>query len=151
VDAGAFEWLEEEEAMLGHPHDPFKRIDVLPSSRHVQVEVGGVVLADTTRAMMLLETYLPVRWYIPREDVRLDLLTPTHTDTICAYKGHASYWSFEPAGDAGRDLAWTYADPLYDALRVRDLIAFYSERSDVTVDGVRMERPETFWSRPTSA
>jgi uncharacterized protein (DUF427 family) len=150
VDFGAFEWLEEEEPVIGHPHDPFKRIDVLPSSRHIQVTLDGVVLADTKRPMMLLETYLPVRWYIPRDDVRLDLLTPSSTDTICAYKGHASYWSYEPAGDPGKDLAWTYVDPLHDALRVKDLVCFYSERSDLTVDGEPVERPQTFWSRPTS-
>ena len=86
-----FEWWEEDEPVVGHPHDPFKRIDVLRSSRHVRVEVGGVTVAESSRTMMLIETGLPVRWYLPRADVRMDLLTPSESHTVCAYKGVASY------------------------------------------------------------
>lgn len=85
-----FEWLEEDEPVMGHPHDPCKRMDVLRSSRHVRVEVGGVTVADSSRPMMLIETALPVRWYLPRQDVRMELLTSSENHTVCAYKGVAS-------------------------------------------------------------
>jgi uncharacterized protein (DUF427 family) len=125
-----FEWLEEDEPVMGHPHDPFKRIDVLRSSRHVRVEVNGVVLAESSRPMMLIETSLPVRWYLPSPDVRMDLLTPSEKHTVCAYKGVASYVS----ADEAPDVAWFYPDPLQEALRVKDLICFWRP-AQVYVDG----------------
>jgi uncharacterized protein (DUF427 family) len=135
VDFDPFEWLEEEQPVISHPHDPWKRIDILPSSRHVRVELDGVVLAESDRAVALYETSLPTRWYLPREDVRLDLLEPSQHHSTCAYKGVAGYLS--AAGEAGRDVAWYYPDPLHEALPVRDLVAFYSERTVTTVDGER--------------
>jgi len=125
-----FTWLEEDEPVIGHPHDPFKRIDVLRSSRHVLVQVDGTTLAESSRSMMLIETGLPVRWYLPPEDVRMDLLTPSETHTVCAYKGVASYLNAERAPD----VAWFYPDPLHDALRVRDMVCFWRPGS-VLVDG----------------
>ncbi|MDQ1536605.1 MAG: hypothetical protein QOE58_998 [Actinomycetota bacterium] len=148
LEFGAFTWLEEDEEAVGHPHDPFKRIDTLHSSRHVVVALDGTVLADTTRAVALLETNLPTRWYIPQEDVRMELLEPSSHRTTCAYKGHASYYSVVGAGDAGRDIAWTYPEPLHDGERVRDLVCFFSERTDLSVDGVELDRPVTPWSSP---
>jgi uncharacterized protein (DUF427 family) len=147
LDFGAFGWLEEEEPVLGHPHDPFKRIDILAGSRHVTVSLDDLTLADSTRPVALFETKLPVRWYLPREDVRLDLLEESDTRTSCAYKGHATHYSLAGAGDRGRDLAWSYLDPLHEAAPVRDLVAFYSERCDVAVDD-QAERPVTLWSPP---
>jgi uncharacterized protein (DUF427 family) len=125
-----FEWLEEDEPVMGHPRDPFKRIDVLRSDRQVRVELDGVVLAESSRARMLIETSLPVRWYLPREDVRMDLLTPSDHHTTCAYKGVASYLSAEGAPE----VAWFYPDPLHDALPVRDLVSFWRPAA-VLVDG----------------
>ena len=148
LDFGAFTWLEEDEEVVGHPHDPFKRIDTLRSSRHLVVAFDGAVLADTTRAVALVETYLPTRWYIPRDDVRMALLGPSRHRTTCAYKGHAAYYSVLGAGEAGRDIAWMYPAPLHDAERVRDLVCFFSERTDLSVDGVHVERPVTPWSSP---
>ncbi len=129
-----FEWLEEDESVMGHPHDPFKRIDVLRSERQVRVEVDGTTVAESSRPMMLIETWLPVRWYLPREDVRTDLLTPSGTRTICAYKGIASYLS----ADGVPDVAWFYPDPLHDALPVKDLLCFWRP-AKVYVDGVAQD------------
>ncbi len=148
LDFAPFAWVEEDEPAVGHPHDPFKRIDTLRSTRHVVVGLDGVVLADSSRPVALLETHLPLRWYLPRADVRMDLLEPSAHRTTCAYKGHASYFSVAGAAGAGRDVAWTYPDPLLDALPVRDLVCFFAERTDLTVDGVAVPRPVTPWSRP---
>lgn len=125
-----FQWVEEDEPVMGHPHDPFKRIEVLRSDRHVRVEIGGVIVAESSRPMMLIETALPVRWYLPREDIRMDLLSPSPSHTVCAYKGVASYLS----ADGAPDVAWSYPDPLHDALKVRDLVCFWRPAT-VQVDG----------------
>jgi uncharacterized protein (DUF427 family) len=92
--------------------------------------------------MMLIETALPVRWYLPREDIRMDLLSPSHHHTVCAYKGVASYLSLHDDPGA-RNLAWTYPDPLHDAEQVRDLVCFYNEWTDLEVDGTAVPRPVT--------
>jgi uncharacterized protein (DUF427 family) len=139
-------WMEEDEPIVSHPRDPFHRVDTMRSSRHVVVELGGEVLADTRRAVLLFETSLPMRAYVPRDDVRMELLVPTGSATRCAYKGEARYWSVEGAGEAGEDICWSYEAPLRDAAQVQDLIAFYGERTDVTIDGERQERPNTPWS-----
>ena len=135
------EWLEEDQPQLGHPPDVFHRIDVRPTSRHVRVSIRGRVVAETTRARALFETGLPVRWYIPREDVVADL-EPSDHRTVCAYKGYATH--FDVAGE--RAIAWSYADPLQDGEPIRDLIAFYDERVEVEIDGQSQEPPDTQWS-----
>jgi uncharacterized protein (DUF427 family) len=137
------EWLAEDERLLGHPRDPYSRIDVYPTSRPVRVLLDGKVLADSVRAKALFETGLPTRWYLPPEDVRVDLLESSSTVTRCAYKGLASHYN--AAGH--ENVAWTYPDPQHDAEPVRGLIAFYNERVDVEVDGTVDDRPDTQWSR----
>jgi uncharacterized protein (DUF427 family) len=109
----------------------------------VVVEVDGQAVADTRRAVMLLETSLPPRWYIPREDVRMDLLTPSDSHTVCAYKGQASYWSYRDV----EDIVWTYEDPRHEAEPVKDLLSFYAEFADYVIDGERQAHPVTEWSR----
>ena len=137
------EWFEEEERIVGHPRDPFKRIDIRSSSRHVRIEVDGQVLAESVRPMLLFETGLPTRYYLAREDVRMDLLRPTSTCTWCAYKGEASYWSLDLDDQTLEDLVWTYETPLSDAGAVINRVAFFNERVDVVVDGARSHRPTT--------
>ena len=143
-----FDWFEEDTPMTGHPHDPFKRIDVLPSGRHVVVSLDGTTLADSTRAIALYETHIPTRWYIPRDDVRMDLLEPSESSSLCAYKGQAWYFSVRDGGKDAVDLAWTYTDPLPEVAIVKDHLCFYIERSDLNVDGVDVPRPWTPWSSP---
>jgi uncharacterized protein (DUF427 family) len=135
-------WLEEDEEIVGHPRDPFHRIDTRESSRHVVVSLDGEVVAESRKPTLLFETGLPVRYYLPREDVRLDLLGASDERTTCAYKGHASYFGT----DAHPDIAWTYLEPLRDAEQIRGLVAFFNERADITVDGEPQERPATQWS-----
>jgi len=138
-------WLEEDEEIAGHPRDPFHRVDVRASSRHVQLLLDGEVLADSTRPRLVFETLLPVRYYLPREDVRATL-RPSDTRTWCPYKGAASYWSVELAGRVVPDLVWSYEHPLPDAPELTGLQSFFDERVDVVVDGVARPRPVTPWS-----
>lgn len=135
-------WLEEDEELVGHPRDPFHRIDIRQSSRHVVVSLDGEVVAESRRPVLLFETGLPVRYYLPREDVRLDLLGSSDRRSTCAYKGHASYFGT----DAHPDIAWTYPEPLPDAEQIRDLIAFFNERAEIIVDDELQEPPQTQWS-----
>jgi uncharacterized protein (DUF427 family) len=101
------------------------------------------VLAESGRPYLLFESMLPVRYYLPAPDVASQLLQPSDTRTACAYKGFASYLSLpqEP------DIAWTYSDPLREASEVKDRIAFFNERVDLVIDGRRIERPITPWSK----
>lgn len=146
LDFGAFDaWYEEDERNVAHPRDPFHRVDVLPSSRHVRVELDGHVLAESSRPVLLFETMLPTRYYLPPDDVRAEL-TPSSTRTWCAYKGQASYWSGAAGDRVVPDIGWTYQQPRHDAAQVRGLIAFFNERLDVIADGERTERPITPWS-----
>jgi uncharacterized protein (DUF427 family) len=147
LDFGALErWLAEDEELVGHPHDPFKRIDVLSCHRHIEISLDDEVLASTDNAMSLLETHLPIRYYVPPDDVASSLLTPSETRSTCAYKGIASYVSTTDDRPEGRDIGWTYPRPLADALRVRDYFAFWNERIDLQVDGELQRRPVTPWS-----
>lgn len=148
LDWPAFtQWYEEDQAAVGHPREPFHRIQCLPSSRHVVVRIGGEVVADSHRPVLLLETSLPPRWYLPREDVRMGTLSPSDTHTTCAYKGQASYWSTTVGGQELDDIVWTYEEPRHDAEEVRDLLCFYAEHTDTIVDGEPLGRPQTEWSR----
>jgi uncharacterized protein (DUF427 family) len=140
-------WYEEDEQVFGHVKDPYHRIEVVSTSRSIRVSVEGVVLAETTRAKGLYETGLPIRWYLPPEDVRVDLLQPSDTRTTCAYKGHATHWSARIGDRVVPDIGWSYEDPWRDAMDVRGYIAFYNERVDLDMDGERQERPKTPWSR----
>jgi uncharacterized protein (DUF427 family) len=146
VDFDAFdEWFEEDERNLGHPRDPFHRIEIVHSSRSVRVERDGELLAASARPYLLLEAPLPVRYYLPPEDVSEGILQPSSTRTLCAYKGKATYWSLEDEDD----IAWSYPEPLREAAEVTDRISFFNERVDLVVDGTRVERPVTPWSRTT--
>ncbi|MGH9248757.1 MAG: DUF427 domain-containing protein [Acidimicrobiales bacterium] len=143
VDFDGFDaWYEEDERNVAHPRDPFHRIDILHSSRHVHVEVDGVVLGESANPYLLFEPPLPVRYYLPAEHVRTDMLQPSDTGSYCAYKGEASYWSVT----GNPDVAWTYRQPLREATEITGRIAFFNERVDLVVDGEPLERPITPWS-----
>ncbi|RZS37091.1 uncharacterized protein (DUF427 family) [Herbihabitans rhizosphaerae] len=130
-------WLEEDEAILGHPRDPYHRIDVRRTSTPVRVELDGELLAESTNARVVFETGLSPRYYLPRADVRTELLTPTDTATVCQYKGTADYWAVTAAGQTHPDLVWAYEQPLPDAVEIGGHLCFYDEKVDLFVDGVR--------------
>ena len=139
-------WFEEDEEVFTHPRDPYTRIDILASSRHVRVEVGGVTIAESASPRLLFETGLPVRYYLPKTHVRLDLLAPSDTASHCPYKGRAEYWSVRAAEELHPDLAWSYKTPLPESQKIAGLVAFYNEKLDIYVDGVLQERPITKFS-----
>lgn len=124
---------EEEQPVYGHPRDPRHRVDALPSRRRVEVRVGDLVVADSDRTVALFETSLPVRWYFPWSDVRTELLVPSATQTICAYKGFARYWSLRGPDRLRQDLVWSYAAPFAGAEAVAGRLCFYSERVELRV------------------
>src|SRR5262249_30552546 len=111
-------WYEEDEEVFVHARDPFKRIDALRSSRHVRVEVDGVVLADTHRPTLLFETGIDTRYYIPREDLARELLRPSAKETACPYKGRASYYSAVVGDRLVEDIAWTYTYPIAEIPKI---------------------------------
>jgi uncharacterized protein (DUF427 family) len=140
-------WFEEGEEIFVHPRSPETRIQILPSSRHVVVSVDGVVVADTVRPTFLYETRLIRRTYVPKLDVRLDLLTPTSTESRCPYKGTARWWSVTTPSGVEVDLAWSYPTPHRESAPIAGLVAFYDERVDLTIDGVLQERPRNAIAR----
>ncbi|MCH0541714.1 DUF427 domain-containing protein [Streptomyces sp. MUM 203J] len=141
-------WYEEETEIFVHPRDPHKRVDALPSSRHVRVEIEGITAAESRAPVVLFETGLPERYYLPRDAVRFELLAPTGHRTRCPYKGVASdYWSWTGPGRVPPHLAWSYPDPLPAVEVITGMVAFCNEFVDLTVDGERLERPVTHFSR----
>jgi len=140
-------WFEEDEEVYTHPRDPYTRVDILASSRRVRVELEGVVLAESTNARVLYETGLPPRWYLPKPDLRMDLLVPTDTVTHCPYKGQAQYWSVRVGDRVVEDLAWSYRTPLPEGQKIAGLVAFYNERVDLFIDDQLQQRPVTKFSK----
>ncbi|MGI8795136.1 MAG: DUF427 domain-containing protein [Acidimicrobiia bacterium] len=121
-------------------------ITITAAAQHVEVVVNGVKVAESDRPVLLDETGLPTRYYLPRDDVRTDLLRPTTSETVCPFKGQASYWSVEADGEVHDDIVWSYETPIPDAEGITGLMAFYNEKVDLVVDGERQTRPETPYS-----
>jgi uncharacterized protein (DUF427 family) len=139
-------WFEEEEEVFVHARDPYKRVDAMPSSRHVRVIVDGESVAETDVPVLLFETSLPTRYYIPAADVNMDYLTPTDSHTRCPYKGLASYWSVSAGDKVYKDLVWSYLDPIPECPKIKGLLSFFNEKVDLYVDGELQERPRSYWS-----
>ncbi len=110
-------------------------ITTTPTTAHVVVTLGGEKVAETDRPVLLDETGLPTRYYLPREDVRTDLLRATDLHTTCPFKGEASYWSAEVGGQVFTDLVWSYETPIPEAEQIAGLMCFYPDRVELTVDG----------------
>jgi len=140
-------WMEEDEELFKHARDPFKRVDALPSTRHVRVVIDGYTVAETRRPHLVFETNHPVRYYIPQEDVRMDLLTASATESRCPYKGPASYWSVKLGNETFNDLVWGYMNPIPEIPKIKGLLCFWHERGcDIYIDGELMPQPKTKWA-----
>jgi uncharacterized protein (DUF427 family) len=139
-----FDWFEEDEQIIGHPRNPYVRVDALRSHRHVRVEIDGVVLAETRGPVLLFETGLPTRYYFDPTDVSFEHLEPSSTRSICPYKGITSrYWSARLGDTVQSDIAWTYDYPMCQGAPISGLIAFYNELLDIFLDGGKLPRPLT--------
>jgi len=140
-------WFEEDEEVFVHPRNPYTRVDALRSDREIVVELEGIVLARSSRPVLVFETGLPTRYYLDRLDVDVSHLVLSDTVTSCPYKGTTSaYWSVDVGARVEPDLAWAYDFPTRQLLPIAGLVAFYNEKVDLTVDGVRLERPQTKFS-----
>ncbi|WP_051441519.1 DUF427 domain-containing protein [Arthrobacter sp. H14] len=139
---GLDHWYEEDQEVFEHPHDPFVHIDALSSSRLVTVSHNEVVIGESSEAVFLWETGLPVRYYLPRRDVDFESLVSSPTVSICPYKGFATdYWS--PRGeDAPADMAWSYPQPFFPYRNIAGSVAFLNEKLDISIDKVLQPRPE---------
>ena len=134
-------WYEEDDEVFVHPRDPYHRVDVLNSSRHVKVVIGGQVVAETRQPRLLFETGLRTRYYIPKVDVRMDLLEPTATVTQCPYKGNATYWSARIGDQVYPDIVWSYPFPIPECTKIANLLSFYNEKTEIYVDGELEQTP----------
>lgn len=122
------------------------RVATEPNPRRVRVFFGGEAVADSSSTLYLFEAgHLPV-YYFARADVRFDLLEPTSNRTRCPHKGEAVYWSVRAGGEVVQDIVWSYPAPIPEAPKIENLLAFYNEKTDITVDGIAQERPATKWS-----
>jgi uncharacterized protein (DUF427 family) len=141
-------WYEEDDEVFVHARDPYKRVDVVNSSRPVKVIVGGETVAVTTRARFLYETRLPTRYYIPPEDVRMDLLVPSDKVTACPYKSTARYWSVKIGDQLFPDIVWSYPEPIPECPKIKGYLCFFNEHVDeIRLDGKAVPRPVTPWSK----
>ena len=138
-------WFEEDEEVFIGPKDPYTRVDCLQSSRHVRVELHGVTVAETTRPVLLLETGLPHRYYIPSEDVTPDVLRPSERVAGSPYKGEARYLHVEVGGETAENVAWVYDAPAEESAKIAGHICFPQGKADVYVDGVLEPKPKSRW------
>jgi uncharacterized protein (DUF427 family) len=139
-------WFEEDEEVYVHARDPHTRVDVLASSRHVEVVIDGVKVADSRSGRFLYETGLPARYYLPKTDVRMDLLEPTDLRTECPYKGVASYYDVVIGEERHENVVWWYPFPAKESSGIAGLVSFYNEKVDIYIDGELEIRPRTMFS-----
>jgi len=140
------DWYEEDERVHVHARSPYGRVDTLRSSRVVEIRVAGETVARSVRPLLLFETHLPTRYYLPFADVRTECLEASATVTECPYKGRARYWSVRAGGLVVPDAAWSYPDPIPENPKIRDLLCFFTERVDLILDGVPQPRTVSPWS-----
>lgn len=139
-------WMEEDTPIQVHPKDPFKRIDIVHSRRHIRVFVGGKVVADTTSSMHLFETGLPTRYYMPLSAVDQTVLRPTKTRSQCPYKGESEYYSVVIDGKEYKDVVWYYTNPKVESAGIAGLVCFYNEKVEIEIDGKKEPKRQSPWS-----
>lgn len=142
----ADQWLDEDVPIYIHPKDPYRRVDILPSSRPIEVRVAGKTVAKSSYSMHLLETGLPTRYYMPLPSVDQTVLRRSETITKCPYKGEAEYYNVVVDGKEMKDLVWYYRLPTHESAAVAELVCFYNEKVEVVLDGKVQEVPKTPFS-----
>ncbi|GAA1689758.1 DUF427 domain-containing protein [Fodinicola feengrottensis] len=128
-------WFDEDEEIFGSFRDPYHRVDVRRTSRHVRVVAAGTEIAESDQALLVSETGLPNRFYLPADAVHRELLSPSATHTTCAYKGNASYRNLRVGDRVIPDAVWYYPRPLPDALQIAGYLCFLADGVQTWVDG----------------
>ena len=139
-------WFEEDEEVFVYARDPHKRVDVLQSSRHIEVMIGGIEIAATKHPWLLFETGLPTRYYMSKHDTHLEFLEPSDTVTRCPYKGEAQHYSVRIGDTLHKDVVWTYRYPAPDSAKVQGLLGILNEKLDIYEEGKLLPRPKSPWS-----
>jgi uncharacterized protein (DUF427 family) len=134
------QWFEEDVPIYCHPKDPYKRIDILSSTRSIKIEIEGVTLAESLNPLFLLETTLRTRYYLPPTSVNWEYLIHSDTETLCPYKGRANYYHVKVNGNVYRDMVWYYRYPTPESALVAGYMCFYNEIVDIWVGGEKEER-----------
>ncbi|KAL2071115.1 hypothetical protein VTL71DRAFT_12350 [Oculimacula yallundae] len=129
-------WFEEDQQIYDHPKNPYTRIDILPSSRKIEVKIGGITVAESNNPMFLFETGLRTRYYLPKTSVNWKYLSPSTTTTKCPYKGKANYYNATVDGKEYKDIVWWYEYPITESAAVQGLVCFYNEKVETYVNGV---------------
>ncbi|KAF5965348.1 isoamyl alcohol oxidase [Fusarium bulbicola] len=137
------QWFEEDEPIFVHAKDPFKRVDILHSTRPIEVKVNGRTVAKATSSMHLLETGLPTRYYLPLSAVDQTVLSKSPVRSKCPYKGEAEYYNIVIDGKTFENLVWYYNHPTLESAAIARLVCFYNEKVDIILDGELQERPKT--------
>jgi len=136
IDHGAMDrWFEEDDPIYAHPRDPYHRVDIRASSRHVVVRHRGQVAAESHRPKPLFETGNPIRYYLPFADVCIDLLELSDTVSECPYKGDGQHWHLVGNGARNENAAWSLPHPLPEGLAATEHLCFYPNKVDIEVDG----------------
>ncbi len=139
-------WFEEDEEVFVYARDPYKRVDVWQSSRHIKVVVDGIAVGETNRPWLLFETGLPTRYYMPKHDARMDLLERSDAVSRCPYKGEANLYTIRIGDTRHEGLAWIYRYPTVECAKIQGLVGFFNEKLDMYEDGTLLPRPKTIWS-----
>lgn len=138
-------WFEEDEEVFIGPKDPYTRVDTRETSRRVEIVINGEKIADTTSSVMLIETGQPHRYYIPKADIRMDLLRETDRVMKSPYKGAARYYNVEAGGETAELVAWCYEDPIAESGRIAEHLCFPQGKVEMSVNGVLQENPKSRW------
>jgi uncharacterized protein (DUF427 family) len=133
-------WFEENQQIYDHPKNPYTRIDILPSSRHILVKIAGHTIAETSSPSILFETGLRPRYYLPKTAVKWEYLSKSELTTKCPYKGLAQYYNVTVGGEVYKDVIWWYEYPTTESAGIQGLVCFYNEKVDTFIDGVLEEK-----------
>eukprot|EP00028_Trichosphaerium_sp_Am-I-7-wt_P000210 CAMPEP_0168531180 /NCGR_PEP_ID=MMETSP0405-20121227/15239_1 /TAXON_ID=498012 /ORGANISM="Trichosphaerium sp, Strain Am-I-7 wt" /LENGTH=137 /DNA_ID=CAMNT_0008555823 /DNA_START=450 /DNA_END=863 /DNA_ORIENTATION=- len=133
--------MEEEEQVFLHPRNPWKRVDAIKSSRHVEVFINDQKVADCSDPIIVYETGMVDRYYLPEKDVSMEHMTKDDKSTVCPYKGTASYWNVSVGDQTANQVAWQYCSTIPEMTKIKDHICFYNEKVQIKVDGVKLPKP----------
>jgi uncharacterized protein (DUF427 family) len=132
------QWYEEDSPIYIHPKDPTKRIEILPSSRPIEIRLGSHVLAKSNTSLHLIESVLPIRYYLPPTSIDPSILVKSDLQTGCPYKGQAEYYHVIVGNAKIENLIWYYKHPTHECAAIAGALCFYNEKVEIWLDGKRV-------------